>query len=46
MNILEEFWLGKEAAEILQPLCYVGYLSSALASASWKSLVSVKSSFL
>lgn len=36
----------KEAAEILQPLCYVGYLSSALASASWKSLVSVKSSFL
>lgn len=34
------------AAEILQPLCYVGYLSSALAIASWKSLASVKISCL
>lgn len=36
----------KRGAEILQPLCYVGYLSSALAIASWKSLASVKISCL
>ena len=36
----------KEAAKNLQPLCYVGYLSSALAIASWKSLASVKISCL
>ena len=36
----------KRGCRNLQPLCYVVYLSSALASASWKSLVSVKISFL
>ena len=39
-------WAKKQGAAFCSLWCYVGYLSSALAIASWKSLASVKISCL